>query len=48
MENSDKNSERLNEIEKEVANLNEKKSGLEAKFKNEKAVFNGISEAKNR
>ncbi|RAZ54617.1 ATP-dependent Clp protease ATP-binding subunit [Campylobacter hyointestinalis] len=46
MENSDKNSERLNEIEKEVANLNEKKSGLEAKFKNEKAVFNGISEAK--
>ncbi|PPB67283.1 ATP-dependent Clp protease ATP-binding subunit [Campylobacter hyointestinalis] len=46
MENSDKNNERLNEIEKEVANLNEKKSGLEAKFKNEKAVFNGISEAK--
>ncbi|PPB69249.1 ATP-dependent Clp protease ATP-binding subunit [Campylobacter hyointestinalis] len=46
MENIDKNSERLNEIEKEVANLNEKKSGLEAKFKNEKAVFNGISEAK--
>ncbi|OCR96945.1 chaperone protein ClpB [Campylobacter fetus subsp. testudinum] len=46
MENSDKNSERLNEIEKEVANLNEKKSGLEVKFKNEKAVFNGISEAK--
>lgn len=46
MENSDKNGERLNEIEKEVANLNEKKSGLEAKFKNEKAVFNGISEAK--
>lgn len=46
MENSDKNSERLNEIEKEVANLNEKKSNLEAKFKNEKAVFNGISEAK--
>ncbi|OCS05798.1 ATP-dependent Clp protease ATP-binding subunit [Campylobacter fetus] len=46
MENSDKNNERLNEIEKEVANLNEKKSGLEVKFKNEKAVFNGISEAK--
>ena len=46
MEGEDKNSDRLNEIEKEIANLNEKKSKLEAKFKNEKAVFNGISEAK--
>ncbi|MEE3704260.1 AAA family ATPase [Campylobacter sp. CX2-8023-23] len=46
MEGEDKNRDRLNEIEKEVANLNEKKSNLEAKFKNEKAVFNGISEAK--
>ena len=46
MEGEDKNSDRLNEIEKEIANLNEKKSNLEAKFKNEKAVFNGISEAK--
>ena len=46
MESEDKNSDRLNEIEKEIANLNEKKSNLEAKFKNEKAVFNGISEAK--
>ena len=46
MEGEDKNSDRLNEREKEIANLNEKKSNLEAKFKNEKAVFNGISEAK--
>ena len=46
MEGEDKNSDRLNEIEKEIANLNEKKSNLEAKFKNEKAVFNGMSEAK--
>ena len=46
MEGEDKNSDRLSEIEKEIANLNEKKSNLEAKFKNEKAVFNGISEAK--
>ncbi|ALV24626.1 ATP-dependent Clp protease, ATP-binding subunit [Campylobacter iguaniorum] len=46
MEGKDKNIDRLNEIEKELANLNEKKAGLEAKFKNEKAVFNSISEAK--
>ena len=46
MEGEDKNSDRLSEIEKEIANLNEKKSNLEAKFKNEKAVFNGISDAK--
>ena len=46
MEGEDKNSDRLSEIEKEIANLNEKKSNLEAKFKNEQAVFNGISEAK--
>ncbi|MDY6056565.1 MAG: AAA family ATPase, partial [Campylobacter lanienae] len=46
MESEDKNSDRLSEIEKEIANLSEKRSSLEMKFKNEKAVFNGISEAK--
>ena len=46
MENNDKNTDRLNEIEKELANLSENKANLELKFENEKAVFNGISEAK--
>nr|MBP3724735.1 AAA family ATPase [Campylobacter sp.] len=46
MENNDKNADRLNEIEKELANLSENKANLELKFENEKAVFNGISEAK--
>lgn len=46
MENNDKNTDRLNEIEKELANLGENKANLELKFENEKAVFNGISEAK--
>lgn len=46
MENNDKNADRLNEIEKELANLGENKANLELKFENEKAVFNGISEAK--
>lgn len=42
----DKTSPRLAEIDKEVANLNEEKNALSARFENEKAVFNGISEAK--
>ncbi|BCX79560.1 ATP-dependent Clp protease ATP-binding subunit [Campylobacter sp. 19-13652] len=42
----DKNSPRLAEIDKEIANLNEQKNALSAKFENEKAVFNGIGEAK--
>ncbi|MCD8212447.1 MAG: AAA family ATPase, partial [Campylobacter sp.] len=46
MEDEAKNLERLGEIEKEIANLNEKKLSLEAKFENEKSVFNGISNAK--
>ena len=46
LENSEKNEARLSEIEKEIANLKEKQSSLEAKFENEKSVFNGISEAK--
>ena len=46
LENDEKNEARLSEIEKEIANLKEKQSSLEAKFENEKSVFNGISEAK--
>ena len=46
MEGEDKNKERLAQIEKETSNLNEKKSALEIKFENEKAVFEGISDAK--
>ena len=46
LENSEKNETRLGKIEKEIANLKEKQSSLEAKFENEKSVFNGISEAK--
>lgn len=46
MESEDKNSDRLNEIEKEIANLSEKRSSLEMKFKNEKDVFDSISKSK--
>ncbi|MBR2148307.1 MAG: AAA family ATPase, partial [Campylobacter sp.] len=46
MEGEDKNGERLTQIEKELANLNEKKSSLEMKFKNEKDVFDSISQSK--
>ena len=46
MEGEDKNGERLAQIEKELANLNEKKSSLEMKFKNEKDVFDSISQSK--
>ncbi|MGB2553542.1 ATP-dependent Clp protease ATP-binding subunit [Campylobacter sp. MOP51] len=46
MEDEAKNEERLKEIEKEIADLNEKKQALEVKFENEKSVFNGISNAK--
>ncbi|MBP3224168.1 MAG: AAA family ATPase [Campylobacter sp.] len=46
MENDAKNDKRLNQIDKEIENLNETKNSLLAKFENEKAVFNGISEAK--
>jgi len=45
MEDADKNKERLGEIEKEIADLNEKKLALDTKFENEKAVFGGISKA---
>ena len=46
MEENEANLARLNEIEKEIANLNETKNALEAKFKNEKSVFESISQAK--
>lgn len=46
MENDSKNDARLAEIEKQSADLNEKKAALSARFENEKAVFNGISEHK--
>lgn len=46
MEDSEANLARLNEIEKEIANLNETKNALEAKFKDEKSVFESISQAK--
>ncbi|WP_096017946.1 ATP-dependent Clp protease ATP-binding subunit [Campylobacter lanienae] len=46
MEGEDKNRDRLNEIEKEIANLSEKRSSLEMKFKNEKDVFDSISKSK--
>lgn len=45
MEDAEKNKERLGEIEKEIADLNEKKLALDTKFENEKAVFGGISKA---
>ncbi len=46
MEDREKNETRLGEIEKELANLNEKKNALNSQFENEKKVFSSISEAK--
>ncbi|CZE49028.1 ATP-dependent Clp protease ATP-binding subunit [Campylobacter geochelonis] len=46
MENNDKNNQRLEEIEKELANLTEKKNSLNSQFENEKKVFNSISQTK--
>ena len=40
MEENDKNSSRLKEIEKELADLEEEKISLQSQFDNEKAVFN--------
>lgn len=48
MENDEKNSQRLAEIEKERADLIEQKNGLETKFESEKSVFNSISNTKKR
>jgi len=46
MEESDKNSSRLSEIEKELADLEEKRMSLQGQFDNEKEVFNQIAEVK--
>lgn len=46
MEESDKNTARLQEIEKELADLEEKRVSLQNQFDNEKNVFNEIAEIK--
>ncbi|MDR2905430.1 MAG: AAA family ATPase [Helicobacteraceae bacterium] len=46
MEKGDKNKARIDEIVRELANATELKRELEARFENEKAVFNKISELK--
>jgi len=46
MEESDKNTARLEEIAREVADLEEKKMMLQEKFEQEKAIFNQIAEIK--
>ncbi|CAA6806952.1 MAG: ClpB protein [uncultured Sulfurovum sp.] len=43
MEEGDKNDTRLNEIEKELADLEEEKASLQSQFDNEKKVFNEIA-----
>ena len=48
MENTKKNKDRLEEIEKELANLNEKKQSLAVRFQNEKDTFNTTSELKTK
>ena len=46
MEESGKNETRLDEIERELADLAEKKASLQAQFENEKEVFNNIAKLK--
>jgi len=46
MEGDDKNSSRLEEIAKELADLKEKQMSLQSQFENEKAVFNEIAKIK--
>ena len=46
MEESEKNTARLEEIEKELADLEEKRISLQNQFDNEKEVFNQIAEVK--
>jgi ATP-dependent Clp protease ATP-binding subunit ClpB len=48
MEKNRKNTDRLNEIEKELANLNEEKQSLEIRFQNEKETFNNESTLKSK
>jgi len=44
MEESDKNSSRLEEIAKEIADLDERRVALQSQFDNEKGVFNEIAQ----
>ena len=46
MEEGRKNEDRISQIEKELANKNEEKQNLEARFENEKQTFNATSELK--
>jgi len=46
MEEGNKNDNRLSEIEKELADLEERRVSLQSKFENEKAVFNEIAQIK--
>jgi ATP-dependent Clp protease ATP-binding subunit ClpB len=46
MDESDKNKKRINEIEKEIADLEEKRVGLQNQFDLEKNVFNDIAKIK--
>jgi len=46
MEKSDKNTNRLKEIEEELSNLKEEQRNLETQFSNEKETFNAISAIK--
>ncbi|AXX93001.1 ATP-dependent chaperone ClpB [Malaciobacter molluscorum LMG 25693] len=46
MEKTKKNEQRLTEIEKELANKDEEKRGLESRFQNEKETFNATSTLK--
>ncbi len=48
MEEGDKNKSRLEEIEKELADLEERKMSLQSQFDNEKDVFNAIAEVKSQ
>ncbi|MFA7084918.1 MAG: AAA family ATPase, partial [Arcobacteraceae bacterium] len=48
MEDKKKNAKRVDEIDKELANLNEKKRGLETQFENEKETFNETSRLKTK
>ena len=47
MEESKSNTKRLKEVEKELADAQEKQRSLETQFENEKAVFDKISQIKN-
>jgi ATP-dependent Clp protease ATP-binding subunit ClpB len=46
MEEGDKNTSRIIEIEKELANLEEERISLQSQFDNEKSVFNDVAEIK--